>query len=433
MYSRFTTPTPSFHHPAYAPDHANRATVSAATSQNRANVPWDAMLGDVVAFLQHRTGALSRFPHNIEPILSGEWLRDPFRGMKGIPMDGQWTKRSALGTALRPRYSLPVVTLFIALYFAVLHPWMMTWGATPAEQRIALPGDELVPSPATQSTRAITIDAPAPVVWQWLIQVGQDRGGFYSYDWLENTFGADIHTTNAINPAWQQRATGERVPLMPSGFLGSPPDYGPHAIVDPGRALILTEWGAFVLMPVDGQTTRLIVRDRAPSTNFFNRLVFDPLVFTMEAREMRGIKARAEGNADPPAILDIPARLGWAAAGIAVAGLFLRQRSYRRLWLLVPLAVTIPALALGHDPDAALAAFLAVGITIVGALLFGHRWWGPFPLLASAVMLTLLLAPDAYLAFGWAFALFVFGGVVFLLTDRRGVTIAMRRPLGHTV
>jgi hypothetical protein len=153
----------------------------------------------------------------------------------------------------------------------------------------------------------------------------------------------------------------------------------------------------------------------------------------MEAREMRGIKARADGHPDPPALLDCGARLGWAVAGIAVAGMFVRQRSYRRLWLLVPLAVTIPALALGHDPDAALAAFLAVGITILGALVFGYRWWGPFPLLASAVMLTLLLAPDAYLAIGWAFALLVFGGFVFLLTDRWEVTISTRRPLGHTV
>src|SRR5260370_32742787 len=84
--------------------------------------------------------------------------------------------------ALRPRIALPVFALLIALYFAVLHPWLMTWGATPAEQQIALPGDELAPNPDAQSTRAITINAPAFVVWQWLIQVGQDRGGVYWYD-----------------------------------------------------------------------------------------------------------------------------------------------------------------------------------------------------------------------------------------------------------
>lgn len=343
------------------------------------------------------------------------------------------TAHATLSAILRPRYTLPVVLLLIALYFAVLHPWMTTWGATPAEQHMALPGDDLVPHPATESTRAITINAPAGTVWQWLIQVGQDRGGFYSYDWLENLFGTNIHTTNAIRPEWQVRATGEKVPLMPTGFLGSPPNYGPHAIVDPGRSLILTQWGAFVLQPIDAQTTRLIVRDRAASSNFFNRLIFDPLVFTMEAREMRGIKARAEGNPDPPALLDIPARLGWALAGVAAVGLLLRQRGARRLWLLAPLAATIPALALAHDPDAVLAAFLAVGISTLGFLTMGKRWWGPFPLLGSAVMLTLLLASDAYLAFGLAFALIMLVASARAAADRYQFPLPFPHRIRHAV
>jgi pimeloyl-ACP methyl ester carboxylesterase len=279
-------------------------------------------------------------------------------------------------------------------------------------------------------TRAITINAPAGAIWQWLIQVGQDRGGFYSYDWLENIFGTNIHTTNVVRPEWQERATGEKVPLMPSGFLGSPPYYGPRAIVDPGRSLILTQWGAFVLQPIDGQTTRLIVRDRASATNLFNRLIFDPLVFAMEAREMRGIKARAGGTPNPLALLDIPARLGWAVAGVVAAGLFLRQHGARWLWLLAPVAATIPALALARDPDAALAAFLAVGIILLGFLYFGRRWWGPFSLLGSAVMLTLLLTPNAYLAFGWALTLVVAGGLAFVLV-RQWKPSSMRHLLRH--
>ena len=76
-------------------------------------------------------------------------------------MNRRGTPDSGRSAVLRPRYTLPVVALLIALYFAVLHPWMMTWGATPAEQHMALPGDDLVPNPATRSTRAITINAPA--------------------------------------------------------------------------------------------------------------------------------------------------------------------------------------------------------------------------------------------------------------------------------
>src|SRR5918994_7083921 len=74
-------------------------------------------------------------------------------------------------------------------YALVVRPWHLRWGAT--EEGIAkpLPGDELVPNPAIESTRAITVNAPVEEVWPWLAQIGQDRGGFYSYEWLENLAG----------------------------------------------------------------------------------------------------------------------------------------------------------------------------------------------------------------------------------------------------
>src|SRR5690349_17248569 len=87
-----------------------------------------------------------------------------------------------------PVSPLSLFVLLVAGYFGALHPWLMTWGATTAEQRMTLPGDSFVPSPAAESTRAHPINAPAGEVWRWLIQLGQDRGGFYSYDWLENLF-----------------------------------------------------------------------------------------------------------------------------------------------------------------------------------------------------------------------------------------------------
>jgi len=317
------------------------------------------------------------------------------------------SRRSTVAVAIRTWYVPALFALMIACYFAALHPWLMTWGATTAEQRMTLPGDAFVPTPAAQSTRAITINAPAGEVWRWLIQLGQDRGGFYSYDWLENLFGINVHSADAIRPGWQQRAEGETVPLMPAGFLGiTGARRGPPAIPDPGRALVLKGWGAFVIQPVDDHTSRLIARDRQASANVLTRLIMDPVYATMERQTLRGIKARAEGHPNPPALLDIPARLSWAVAGLAVAGLFVARR-HRWPWLLIPVAVTVPALASSHDMDAALAAFVAVGITILGALIFGRRWWGPFVIVGSAVMLTLLLTPDAYLAFGLAFAVLV--------------------------
>jgi hypothetical protein len=85
----------------------------------------------------------------------------------------------------------------IAYWFG-LRPWHIRWGATDDELARPLPGDEIVPRPRKWSTRAITIDAPAEVVWPWLVQIGQGRGGLYSYDWLENLAGCDIHSADRV-------------------------------------------------------------------------------------------------------------------------------------------------------------------------------------------------------------------------------------------
>src|SRR4051812_23334407 len=80
---------------------------------------------------------------------------------------------------------------------------LLNWGATKHECRARLPGDDLVPEPASSRTRAVTIDAPAAQVWRWLVQIGQDRGGMYSYDRVENLVGLRIHSTESIHPEWQ--------------------------------------------------------------------------------------------------------------------------------------------------------------------------------------------------------------------------------------
>lgn len=301
---------------------------------------------------------------------------------------------------------------------------------------MALPGDDLVPHPVWQFTRAITINARADAVWPWLVQLGQDRAGFYSYDWLENMTGANIHNGNAIRPEWQPRAVGDAVPMAPAELFGRPLGEGTIlrvVAIDPGRSFTLSQrstraanaW-AMVLQPVDDHTTRLLIRERnAKSQSLFGRIFGEPAHFVMQTHLMRGIKARAEGHPEPPAALDIPARLGWAMAGMVVLGLFLAQGGRGWLVLLVPAAVAIPAIALGHDADAALAAFLPVSITIVGARRFGRRWWAPFTTIAATVMLTLLFAPDAYVAFGWAFALLIVAAVAIGLATRHAA-IAVR-------
>ena len=172
---------------------------------------------------------------------------------------------------------------------------------------------------------------------------------------------------------------------------------------EPGHVLVLEMWGAHVIVPVDKHTSRLIVRGQSGPASLMSMMFMDPMVFTMERRMLLGLKARAEGRPEAPAALMAIARLGWAAAGITVAGLLVRQR--RRYWLVLPLVAALPALLTSRDVQAGLAAFIAVGIPVLGFLIFGKSWWGSFLILGSVVLLTLLLAPEAYIAIGLAFAL----------------------------
>jgi hypothetical protein len=195
-----------------------------------------------------------------------------------------------------------------------LRPWFLHWGANESENRRKWPGDELTPEPLSVATRAVTIHAPASRIWPWLLQIGQDRGGFYSYTWLENLFGARMKNANRILPHAQDRKVGDTVWMAP------PERYGEKAsmriaILEPERAMVLVapqdfetvtrtgeapggSWG-FFLEPVDAKITRLVVRSQGPrrprlGEKIFRTLAFDPAHFIMERRMMLGIKRRAE-------------------------------------------------------------------------------------------------------------------------------------------
>jgi hypothetical protein len=187
-------------------------------------------------------------------------------------------------------------------------PWYSKWGATETEENLSLPGDELVPDPVLTANRVISIGAPTNTVWPWLLQLGQGRGGFYSYQRLENLIGCDIHNADHIVPELQDLKVGDLVRLGPEGM----PAFNVAAI-EPGSSLILrgdmpdakgnaTTWiWIFFLVPVDDQTTRLILRTRLDyASNFGNTLMWrvftDPISFNMERKMLQGIKARAEAS-----------------------------------------------------------------------------------------------------------------------------------------
>ncbi len=114
--------------------------------------------------------------------------------------------------------------------------WYGRWGATAAETAVALPGDELAPEATLVSTRAITIEAAVTAVWPWLVQLGQGRGGLYSYQRLENLVGCDIHNAAQILPEYQVLVPGDQVRLGPPG--ANFPSFT-AAIVEPPTVLVL--------------------------------------------------------------------------------------------------------------------------------------------------------------------------------------------------
>lgn len=190
---------------------------------------------------------------------------------------------------------------------------LRNWGATKGECRAVLPGDEQVADPAVNITRAVTIEAPAATVWPWLAQMGQDKGGMYSYDWLENAVGLDIHNADRIHPEWQDIEVGDLVWLVRPGWLGNETGLGLRVSrIDPGRSLVLFEdpWHAvwsFHVIPMGPDRCRLLSRSRAPMQRGLARLtgeLLDPVTFVMTRKMLLGIRERAEREAavgPPPA------------------------------------------------------------------------------------------------------------------------------------
>jgi hypothetical protein len=171
---------------------------------------------------------------------------------------------------------------------------VLTWGATRDEAAARLPGDELLEDAAGVATRAITIDAPASAVWPWLAQMGPaPRGGAYTYDWIENLLGLDMHSADEVLPEFQHPEVGDE--------LG----YGANRMrferVEPERVLALRSsdfnWVWSFVLDEQAGTTRLISRNRFRLPRFRDKVGMPPMEpgsLVMERKMLRGIKRRAE-------------------------------------------------------------------------------------------------------------------------------------------
>jgi hypothetical protein len=175
----------------------------------------------------------------------------------------------------------------------------------------AYPGDDLVPEPRWSFTHGIEIDAPAGEVWPWIAQVGADRGGFYSYQWLENLVGCEIRNAERVHPDWALK-TGDTLVLHPD-------PRGPRLVVtsleqerylvayagpeerarSEGKPWVAVSW-LFFLEPLDERRCRFISRFRSACSDDLATLLvagptlLEPVSFVMDRRMLLGVKERAE-------------------------------------------------------------------------------------------------------------------------------------------
>lgn len=303
--------------------------------------------------------------------------------------------------------TLVAAGFLLAAYLTFGWPRLIKWGATEDDVRRSIPMAQHTPPPRYRSTRVIEIHAPPSVVWSWLVQIGQGRGGFYSYSWLENLVGANIHNARHIQIGLQHLAVGDTVRLAPTGFLGGRFDQLSQvqvAAIEPGRLLVLRGWGTFVLDSVSGGETRLVVREETPLPAGRGRaallkLAWEPAHFVMERQMLRGIRDRAENRRQLPWASGV-ATLGFLAMALTIADLVLRRRGWR-FSLLWPLAGAATVWLTTGDTHAALAGFVGTGTVIAAIAFAGRMWWKWIGPIVGGVWLVLLLAGDAYLTLGW--------------------------------
>src|SRR5688572_3202806 len=198
-----------------------------------------------------------------------------------------------LGPLLGIAVGLGVAFLVIALYITLLGPWQRRWGSTDEDVGRTMPGDELLRPGAPSTTRAITIDATPRDVFPWLLQIGYGRGGWYSYDWIDNDGKRSVHR---IDPALQHLAVGDRIQMLPR--------FGPtvqeieqdHHILSSGDA---DTWCLLVEPTPEGRS-RLVSRWRQDWQKsigtFIWSLISDPGAFVMEQKMLRTIRTLAESK-----------------------------------------------------------------------------------------------------------------------------------------
>ena len=195
--------------------------------------------------------------------------------------------------------SLFVVLTLAMLYWFPIRGWMNRWGASSPDLVRDMAGDSLLADWTYSGTMAVTVNAPPDHIWPWLVQIGYQRGGLYSYNWLDRLFGyLNRPSATCILPEFQHLVVGDAIPL------GRGPSW-PVAVVEPDNALVLDmrnmgglDWvWQFGLYAIDETRTQLVSRSRVRAQTVWARLlthVIEPAGFLMTRRMLLGLKQRAE-------------------------------------------------------------------------------------------------------------------------------------------
>ena len=221
------------------------------------------------------------------------------------------------------RLSKVVAGLTVAGVWFAVRRWFSRWGTTPDELLRVMPGDPLILNSTEMSMQAVTVNASPGDIWPWLVQIGYQRGGLYSYDWLDRLFGfLDRPSATRILPEFQQLAVGDKIPW---GRAGTELSVG---VLEPLRALALSyqvrgfAWvWQFGLYPIDVRRTRFVTRgtERVPNTPLWwlGMRVMEPASFIMTRRFLLGVKERAEAlRASAPAQAVPPRTAPTARVGV---------------------------------------------------------------------------------------------------------------------
>jgi hypothetical protein len=265
-----------------------------------------------------------------------------------------------------------IFLLALIVYLPIIRPWQLRWRATDEEVARDLPGDELVASPDFDATRAVTVRATPEEIWPWIVQIGDRRAGFYSYDWFDNR---GKPSADRIIPELQQLEVGDPVPIAP----------GIHEVVhslDPPRSMVwvgsevppFSTW-AWYLEPLDETHTRLLTRLRYSyhwtSPILLFELWLDWGDFPFMRRCMLGIKQRAEGENTHTYAGAVAEGAQWAIAFLifsaAAVSIMLRSPAWRPWVVALATGPVFGLIFFGGPP-------LWLGTLLELALLIGLVW-----------------------------------------------------------